>query len=202
MGCQPLPIATRRLTAKESTASLLARLGHYARGSRPIDAAANTVALVIAGNQPFYPIYLFAIAGDKGWPSLLTWFSTPLFLAVPAVGRRHSLAGRALLCIAGLGNTAISNLALGGASGIPLFYLPCMILCLTLFGRGERRVQIALVAAATALTFGLIHTPAMFGPFTPGETHSLQRVHGFSVACLTGFLAVLLTRAYRRTAAS
>ncbi len=182
--------------------SLLARLNRYTQGADPICDAANTVALVIAGNQPFYPLYLFAIAGDRGWPSLLTWFSTPLFLAVPAVGRRHSLAGRALLCIAGLGNTAISNLALGGASGIPLFYLPCLILCLTLFGRGERLVQIALVAATAALTFGLGHIPAMFGPFTSGELHSLKRVHGFSVACLTVFLAFLLTRAYRRSAAS
>jgi hypothetical protein len=182
--------------------TVFARLGRYARGGDPLSDAANTVALVIAGNQPFYPIYLFAIAGDRGWPSLLTWFSTPLFLAVPAVARRSSLAGRALLCVAGLGNTAISNLALGGASGIPLFYLPCLILCLALFARGERLVQAGLVTGTLAMTLALGHIPALLGSFSAAEIHSLQRVHVFSVGCLTLFLALLLTRAYRRLAAS
>lgn len=188
------------MTAPSPGTSLFARLRHYAQGTDPIADAANTVALVIAGNQPFYPVYLFAIAGERGWPSLLTWFSTPLFLAVPAVGRRNNLAGRALLCVAGLGNTAISNLTLGGASGIPLFYLPCLILCFTLLGRGERLVQIGLVALTAALALGLGHISALFGPFTSAEIHSLQRVHGISVVCLTIFLAILLTRAYRRPA--
>ena len=188
------------MTKQAPGTSLFARLARYAEGADPISDAANTVALVIAGNQPFYPIYLFAIAGEKGWPSLLTWFSTPLFLAVPALGRRNSVAGRALLCIAGLGNTAISNLALGGASGIPLFYLPCLILCLALFGRGERLVQAGLVGTTVAITLALGRIPAWLGAFSPEELYSLQRVHGFSVACLTLFLAILLTRAYRRVA--
>ena len=104
------------MTKQAPGTSLFARLARYAEGADPISDAANTVALVIAGNQPFYPIYLFAIAGEKGWPSLLTWFSTPLFLAVPALGRRNSVAGRALLCIAGLGNTAIVYEALKSGS--------------------------------------------------------------------------------------
>ncbi len=188
------------MTKQAPGASILARLARYAQGADPITDAANTVALVIAGNQPFYPIYLFAIAGEKGWPSLLTWFSTPLFLAVPAVGRRNSLAGRALLCLAGLGNTAISNVSLGGASGIPLFYLPCLILCLALFGRGERLVQTSLIATTVTITLALGHISPWLGAFSQEEIQSLQRVHGFSVGCLTLFLAILLTRAYRRVA--
>jgi len=46
--------------------------------------------LVLAGNTPFYPQYLAAVAGADGmpWP-FMTLFVFPFFLMVPAISRHH-----------------------------------------------------------------------------------------------------------------
>ena len=108
----------------------LARITAWFDNPDPRLAAAGTAALLIAGNQPFYPVYVWLIAGAKAWPALLTLLSTPFFVAVPALCRRHADAGRWLLMAAALGNTALSAVALGPASRVELFYLPCMVLAL------------------------------------------------------------------------
>ncbi|MBC7580273.1 MAG: hypothetical protein H7312_23340, partial [Tardiphaga sp.] len=64
------------------------RLRSYRDNPDPLAVLANTVALVIAGNQPFYPLYLHAIVGQSAWPAWLTLITMPLFAAVPAVSRR------------------------------------------------------------------------------------------------------------------
>lgn len=71
----------------------LARLRAYATVDDPLAGAAATVALVVAGNQPFYPLYLHAIAGWAAWPVWLTLLSTPFFLLVPAAARWTSSIG-------------------------------------------------------------------------------------------------------------
>jgi hypothetical protein len=63
----------------------LAWLRRYAAHPGPKTAAANLVALVIAGNGPFYPLYVLALIGwDRAgaWKSVL---ASPLFFAVPAL---------------------------------------------------------------------------------------------------------------------
>lgn len=66
------------------------RLRAYASNDEPLAAAGNKVALVLAGNTPFYPLYLAAVAGADGmpWP-LMTLFVFPFFLMVPAISRHH-----------------------------------------------------------------------------------------------------------------
>jgi hypothetical protein len=78
----------------------LADLDHRAR-------AAGSIALVVAINQPFYPLYLHAIAGAAATSAWLTLLSTPFFAAVPAIARHHSLLGRAMLPLAGVANTML-----------------------------------------------------------------------------------------------
>jgi hypothetical protein len=74
----------------------------------PMAKAGGTVA-VICGQQSaiLYPVYLHAIAGSAVWPAWLTLSSMPFFVAVPAVARRRSLAGRVFLPIAGVANTVL-----------------------------------------------------------------------------------------------
>ena len=82
------------------------RLSTYASNDMPLAAAGNKVALVLAGNTPFYPMSVVALVGSDGMPALLmTLFSFPFFAIVPAISRRHPLLGRATLSIAGSVNT-------------------------------------------------------------------------------------------------
>ena len=99
----------------------------------PLAKVAATVALVVASNQPFYPLYLHAIVGKQAWPAWLTLLTTPLFLAVPAVARRHPLAGRAMLPIVGIVNTVFCVKLIGLATAVELFLLPCILLAAILF---------------------------------------------------------------------
>ena len=87
---------------------LTMRLQEYAKGSDPLTNAAGVIALVVAGNQPFYPLFLYAVVGGAASPAWLTLLSTPFFAAVPAVARRHSRAGRALRPLVGPANTVLS----------------------------------------------------------------------------------------------
>jgi hypothetical protein len=97
--------------------TILLRLQEYVSNPDPMAKAAGTVAIVVASNQPFYPLYLHAIAGIAARPAWLTLLSTPFFVAVPAVAHRHSLTGRALLPIAGVANTMLCVKLFGVASG-------------------------------------------------------------------------------------
>ncbi len=173
----------------------LARLRRYAAGADAQVAAANTVALVIVGNQPFYPLYVYALVGDAAWPTLLTFLSTPFFAAVPAVARRRSLAGRALLPLAGIGNTLLCAKVLGPASGVEAFLLPCLALPMLLFSRAERRIAVAFAVLPPAL-YLLLHGRygAPLHAYAPDEAAALVRLHGVSVACLMGLLGLLALR--------
>jgi hypothetical protein len=172
----------------------LSRLLSYFGNDDPRLATAGSIALVIAGNQPFYPLYVFALAGMKFWPSLLTWITAPFFLAVPAVCRRAPRGGRWLLIAASLGNTVLTSLALGPASGVELFYLPCLILPMLLFA-GWEAVN-AVLACLAAISVGLlaVHGSGWDGVagFDAATFASLTRLHAFSVAALLilfGFMA-------------
>jgi hypothetical protein len=101
--------------------------GHFGSPD-PRIAACNTVALIVVGNQPFYPFYVWYAAGAPVGAAYLTWLSTPFFVAAPWLARRHSLGGRVMLLCASLGNTVLAAGALGPASGVELFYLPCLVL--------------------------------------------------------------------------
>src|SRR5271166_6302313 len=102
--------------------TILLRLREYAANPDPLANAAGTIAIVVTVNQPFYPLYLHAIAGIAAWPAWLTLVSTPLFMAVPAVARSHPLAGRALLPIAGVANTVLCVKLFGIASAVEVFF--------------------------------------------------------------------------------
>src|ERR1700733_682382 len=99
----------------------LKRLQAYKDNPDPLAGLANTVALVVAGNQPFYPLYLHAIVGRAAWPAWITLITMPLFAAVPAVARRRPLAGRAMLPVIGTANGILAAKLIGIDPGVNSF---------------------------------------------------------------------------------
>lgn len=59
----------------------------YAHHPDPRVAAANVISLLVASNQPFYPLYLFWLVSADISAAWFTFLSTPFFLAVPVVAR-------------------------------------------------------------------------------------------------------------------
>ncbi len=108
-------------------------LRNYRADPDPQAALANTVALVIVGNQPFYPLYLHAIVGRAAWPAWITLVTLPLFAIIPAVARRNALIGRAMLPIIGTANSILATKLIGVDTGVELFLLPCVLLAAMLF---------------------------------------------------------------------
>jgi len=175
--------------------TVAALVRRYAAADDPRVAAANLVALVLAWNTPFYPLYLLGAAGatmrEAAW---LTLCAFPIFLAVPAITRWHGIWGRVLLVVAGTGNTLFCTWLLGEASGTPLFLLPCITLAALLFRRAETRALFSL------LVLPIVAGMAMNGryPFSPfacigAACSAIVWLNAVSVAILLAFLGVLAT---------
>ncbi|MCU4179752.1 hypothetical protein [Bosea sp. BH3] len=167
---------------KQLAAAIRAHAAHL----DPRAALANTVALVIVSNQPFYPLYLYWAVSPEIAPAYLTFLSTPFFAAVPAAMRRSRLLGRALLLVAGIGNTLLCLVAFGLSSGVEAFLFPCLMLALLLFRRSERAFSLGFIA----LTFAAYLLPAAIpgAPmhlYEPAEYAALQRLNFLSAASLT-----------------
>lgn len=171
---------------------VMARLRDYAAHSDPRAALANTVALVVASNQPFYPLYVYWAVSPTIWPSYASFLSTPFFLAVPWLMRRSTSLGRATLLFAGIGNTLVCAIALGRSSGVDIFLIPCLVLALLLFRRSERWLGFAFAALAAVVYLvpaGIIGEPAH--AYTATEYAAFQRLNFMSAATLTGLVALL-----------
>ncbi len=137
-----------------------AAVGRYVAHREPRAAIANTVALVVASNQPFYPLYVGWLVSPVIWPSFLTFLSTPLFVAVPLAMRRDSRLGRSLLLFAGIGNTLLCRLAFGAGSGVEVFLLPCLMLAMR-FSPSARKGGLAVGAMlAVAGVFAAVNLGA------------------------------------------
>ena len=159
----------------------------------PLVATANLVALVVLWNQPFYPLYVYWSVGPEIAPTFYTFLSTPFFLAVPAMGRANGRAGRALLPLAGIGNTVLSARVFGVGSGVEIFLLPCVLLGFVLFRPSERAIAIA-IAAVGLLAFTVLH--GRYG--APVHLYSTEEYAGFlkmnalSAGTLTAFIGLLV----------
>jgi hypothetical protein len=171
---------------------VVAAISAYAAHPDPRAAIANTVALVIVSNQPFYPLYLYWAVSPVIAPSYVTFLSTPFFAAVPAAMRRNSLLGRSLLLMAGIGNTLLCRAAFGPGSGVEVFLFPCLMLALMLFRRAERLFALgfaALVFAAYLLPAAILGAPIHL--YGPDEYAALQRLNFLSAASLTALIGWL-----------
>jgi hypothetical protein len=66
----------------------------YAANSDPRGASCDTIALLVASNQPFYPLYVYFSVSRQIAPILLTFLSTPFSWRSPQSrdGLRFSVA--------------------------------------------------------------------------------------------------------------
>lgn len=170
----------------------IATLGGYAGHPDPRAGIANTVALVIVSNQPFYPLYLYWAVSPVISPSFLTFLTTPVFAAVPAIMRRSPKLGRALLLVAGIGNTLLCRFAFGDGSGVEVFLFPCLMLALLLFRRSERVFAIGF--AVLAFIAYLVPASSLGAPlhlYESAEYSALQRLNFLSAASLTALIGWL-----------
>jgi hypothetical protein len=182
-----------------SPRNILARLRAYAAHDDAPTAVTNLVALVVAGNIPFYPIYHLALIGWDAWPALLDVPAALAFCAIPWVARRSSLAGRALLPLVGIANSLVCMKLMGEPAGNALYLVPCTVAAALSFRATERWVMLAIVwlpIAAFLASQGRLGEP--LAPFTDAQSAAMLRLNAVSVAIFVGFLGMV----YGRTAAA
>lgn len=169
---------------------IAARIGNYADHPEPRAALAGKIALVVASNQPFYPLYLHWLLGTTAWPAWLTLLTTPFFLVVPALAKRWSLAGRALLPLIGTLNTVLSVKLLGTGSGVELFLLPCALLATLLFSPDER-LKTAPIPAIPLIAYLFVDDRLGAPVIASTEYARLVALHGMSVAALIALIGLM-----------
>ena len=180
MGCQPLPPA--------AATGMKFWFGRYAAHDDPLVAAGNFVALVLASNQPTYPVYLWFIVGSDAWVALPDVLSGFFFLAIPAIARRYSLLGRALVPAFGVANILVVSWMLGEGAGVWLLLFPCGMLAALLFRWPERRWMLGLTAlplVAWLATRGRLGPP--FVTFSAEQMASLTTMNAVSAFALLVF---------------
>jgi len=175
-----------------------AQIGAYASNEVPLAAAGNKVALVLASNTPFYPIYVATLAGTGGMPwLLLTLLVFPLFVLIPAISRHHSLLGRLALVLTGTTNTVFCTWLLGEQSGTELFLIPCITLASLLFSVKERRWMLPLAAlplGAYYFLHGSYGTPPYL--YSDAGYSALFVMNAVSVGTLSIFLGIVFSAEY------
>lgn len=155
----------------------------------PLMRAANVVALMLASNQPIYPLYLWLAVGGAWWHGWIVVVSVPFFAAVPLVGRRRPLLGRLLLVAASIANVVASSLALGSQAGLSVLLLPCAGLGAMLFRAGERWAMLGIVGAAMLAWLALADRPGSL--FDAAQYATITRLNALSALALFGFLGVV-----------
>jgi hypothetical protein len=189
-----------------SLAPDLTRLGAFARdrwrwiaayiaNTDPRVASCNTIALLVASNQPFYPLYVYSSVSRHIAPTLLTFLSTPFFLAIPAISRRSPVFGRALLPLTGLANVIVSAKAFGAASGVAMFMVPCALIAAAFFRPSERILVFALLTLALATFLGIDrYAPVPIHTYSQTEYAAFVRLNALSASALVTLLGLMPLR--------
>jgi hypothetical protein len=163
----------------------------YVASTDPRVAATNWVSVLVATNQPFYPLYVRGLVDDDGWVSTVTFLSTPFFAVIPAVARRSSRLGRAMLPLVGAANTMLTARAVGSASGVELFLFPCAMAAAMAFRARERVALLATFALLAAAYFGLHDRwPMPWHVFSPEAYARFLTMNIASVMGLTLLIAL------------
>jgi MASE7 len=194
MGRQSLPLASDLTRFGSSALGTWRWLAAYAASPDPRIASCNAIALLVASNQPFYPLWVYFSVSRHIAPTLLTLLSTPFFLAVPAVSRRFPVMGRALLPLTGLANVVVSAKAFGAASGVAMFIIPCALIAVAFFRPSERVFAFALLALALATFLGIdSHSSAPIHVYSQTEYAAFFRLNALSASALVTLLGFILS---------
>ncbi len=173
------------------------KLSAYLAHPDPLTAATNLIAFVVGANGPFYPLYAVLLIGAPGASTLFTMLSSPFFLAIPALSKRHGLAGRIALPIVGTLNTVWCTKLIGVPSGVELFLLPCITIAALSFRRSERLLMLPLTGLPMCLYLLLHHRYGipLLG-FSPDQYGALLSLNAASTGTLTAFLGLVYANAF------
>jgi hypothetical protein len=163
--------------------------------------ASNTIALVLASNTPFYPLYLYFILGHPGLPWLFfAGVSFPFFCLTLPIARREAVWGRTWLSLVATLNSVYVTWLLSEASGTALFLIPCISLAVLSFRRRER-LPMMVCTALPFLLFYLLqgHFPPPPARYPPSAYHSLLILNEVSVASISAVLAYVFAKAHADT---
>ncbi len=185
------------VATRDAYRGLKARSTAYLFNADPLAAIANAGALLVWSSQPTYPIYVALLVGRDFWPSLLTWFSTPLFFSVPLVARAHPLGSRALFVLAGIANTLLSVKAFGPASGVGWFLIPCLVIATAFFRWSEWKLALGLAVLCGLAALLVQHAGAPLHTYSVAEYRALTRLNVWSASILSAYLLFVAVRAPR-----
>ncbi len=160
--------------------------------------ASNMIALVLACNTPFYPLYLYFILGRAGLPwLLLAAGSFPFFLLTQWIARRNGIWSRIWLSISATLNSLYVTWLLGEASGTALFLIPCISLAVLSFRRREV-LPMTLCTALPFVSFYFLqgHFPPPPAVYDTKAYHSLLILNEVSVASISAVLAYVFSKAH------
>jgi len=190
MGRQPLPAA--------AGVRALAALRAYGAHADPATRIANTIALLVGFNGPFYPLYVWFLLPEAGPAALATMAMSPAFLAIPWLSRRSAMAARAALPVVGLVNTVWTAALLGPATGVGAFAFPCIALA-GLCWR-EPRLMLALLGAGLLAQQAVLHMPvAPLAGLAVASQALLEPLNVASVGALLAFIVITVGREMRAT---
>jgi hypothetical protein len=169
------------------------RLRAYATHPDPATAVVCLIGMVLGTNGPFYPLYVIALTGwGQAGLAFLTTLATPFFLAIPMLARGAPETARVGLWLVGTVNTLWCMKLLGSASGVGLFFLPCIVVSV-LLPRGWQRMTGIVVPLLLLLIPGQWFGPSIMALTSAQQMHLLV-LNQFSAACLLGLLALQLGR--------
>jgi len=180
--------------------SLRAALATYLDHPDSATRLGNGVAVLVGGNAPFYPLYVWLVLPDAGRAALATMVAGPLFLAIPWIARRRAGWARAALPLLGIANTLWTAALLGPATGVFVFLYPCILLA-ALSWRAP--IMLSLIAGSGfAALFAAQNWPlppvAGLEPIAQGR---LADLNATSVAALMCYLVFSGARHLRTAAA-
>lgn len=175
-----------------------ALIQRYIAHKDPLVAACNLLAMVVAWNQPFYPLYVSWSVSPVAWPTYYAFFSTAFFLAVPAVSRLDGQISRAMFPIVGIANTIICTKVFGVAAGAEVFLIACALIPAVFFRPTEPVWRYVLIALPFLVYFGM---RGQYGEalhvYTETEYSSFFALNALSAATLTVFVGLVGVNAVR-----
>ncbi|MEI7713558.1 MAG: hypothetical protein WCI94_19140 [Rhodospirillales bacterium] len=179
------------------------RLAHYGAHADPLVATSNFVAMVLAWNQPCYPLYLWFVVGSDAWIEAPDILSGLFFLAIPPIARHCPLLGRALLPMFGVANILAVSWILGEAAGVWLLFFPCGMLAALSFRWHERWWMLGLSALpmlAWLATWGRLGAPLL--SLSVEQTASIWTMNAMSAFAATIFFGWVFARSAARDTAT
>jgi len=120
---------------------------------------------------------------------VLTIAMAPAFLAVPAIARRSSFAGRIATPLFGIANTVWTTWVLGVGSATLLFLVPCAAAAALLFRANERIAMLTFTTLPLLMWYFVQN-----GALPPLHHYDARAIHGLIVlnACSITVLMALI----------